>query len=69
MKKYASDVVTSEEDPLRIIDKRTGSVIVVDNIVKYPEHLVFFGFFEEGGKEIERSMEYDAVVNVDDDSA
>lgn len=68
MKKYASDVVTSPDDPLRIVDKRTGSIIVIDNIVKYDDYLIFHGYFDEGGLSITKRMEYDSVVNVDDGS-
>ena len=60
--KYAVDVIA----PLRIIDRHTDEVVVIDWIDPVPERdeLVFEGYFEESGEPWERVLSWDSRLKV-----
>ena len=69
VKKYAGDVVTSEDNPLRVIDKKSGRVVIYDDIQKMGEDsLLFLGYFEDNGEEVEKMLDFDSQLVVESES-
>lgn len=69
MKKYACDVVTSEDSPLRVIDKHTGRVVIYDQIVPLgDDKLHFSGYFEDDGENVEKTLDFDSQLTVESES-
>lgn len=68
VRKYACDVVTSEDQPLRVIDKHSGRVVVYDQIERVGEDKLFFaGYFEDNGDPVEKTLDFDSQLTVESD--
>lgn len=66
MRKYAVDVVTSEDSPLRIVDKKTDRVVVIDNISDLgDERLHFEGYFDDNGDSYDKVLDHDSQLVVE----
>lgn len=67
--KYACDVVTTEDQPLRVIDRHSGRVVIYDNIERVGEDkLLFFGYFEDNGDPVEKTLDFDSQLRVESES-
>lgn len=64
VEKYAVDVVTSEDNPLRVQDRHTGRVVVYDNITPMGDSLLFEGYFEDNGDIVEKTLDADSRLVV-----
>lgn len=61
MRKYASDLTTED----KILDKRTGRVVLIDWIDEIqPGYVCVYGFFEDNGQDWTRNLEPDSIVRL-----